>query len=399
VDIEKQMAQKNHGKRRCVMRIIPVASGKGGVGKSLIAANLAVAFAQEGQRVVLADLDLGASNLHLVLGHQSPKTGIGTFLNNTKSDFNEVIADTDVRGLRFIPGDTEIPGTANLKTFQLKALVKRFMALENETDILVLDLGAGTHQSILDFFLLSGQGIVVSAPAVTAVLNAYVFLKNTVFRLMYTSLRKGSPARAYLEKVRRDGSGPQRLYIPKMLPEIKKIDPASYDKFTNRMSHFHPRLIMNLIDDPKDADVAMKIRRSCEEYLDLKIEHLGVVYRDSVQDTALSSRLPVLLYKPRSVLSQAVYRIADKILQSDEDDYSLNAKDIEESFQEAGLEAEIDFSSKMEYVEDLLHSGALSQGDLVETVKSQQLEIAKLKKENNFIKLKLSNAITQGFKP
>ena len=381
------------------MRIIPIASGKGGVGKSLVAANLAVAFSQAGQRVVLADLDLGASNLHLVLGHQAPKLGIGSFLNETKSDFNDVIADTDIRGLRFIPGDTEIPGMANLKPFQLKTLVRRFLSLKDETDILMLDLGAGTHQSILDFFLLSGQGIVVTAPAVTAVLNAYVFLKNTVFRLMYTVFAKGSPAKTYLDQARKDGSGPQRLYIPKLLPEIKKVDPVSYDKFMERMSHYHPRLIMNMIDDPKDADVAMKIRRSCEEYLDLKIEHLGVVYRDTIQDIALSSRLPIVLYKPQSVLSQAIYRIADKVLQSEEDNYTLDDKAIEESFQEAGLEAEIDFSAKMEYVEELLHSGALSQGDLIETVKSQQFEISKLKKENNFLKHKLSSAIAKGFTP
>ncbi|MCL2092846.1 MAG: P-loop NTPase [Treponema sp.] len=381
------------------MRIIPIASGKGGVGKSLMAANLAVAFAQADQRVVLADLDLGASNLHLVLGHHAPKSGIGTFLNDTKSDFNMVIADTDIRGLRFIPGDTEIPGTANLKVFQLRALVRRFLALKEETDILILDLGAGTHQSILDFFLLSGQGIVISAPNVTAVLNAYVFLKNTVFRLMSTVFGKATPAGIYLEKARRDGSGPQRLYIPQMLPEIKKIDPISYEKYIDRIAHFHPRLIMNLIDDPKGADVAMKIRRSCEEYLDLKIEHLGVVYRDSLQDTALASRLPILLYKPQSVLSQAIYRIADKILSGSEDGYSLDERDIEESFQEAGVEAEVDFSNKMDYVEDLLNSGALSQGDLVETVRSQHYEIAKLKKENNFLKLNLSNAMAKGFKP
>jgi flagellar biosynthesis protein FlhG len=382
-----------------MMRIIPVASGKGGVGKSLIAANLGVAFAQAGQRVVLADLDLGASNLHLVLGHQSPRTGIGTFLNDTKSDFNAVIADTDIRGLRFIPGDTEIPGTANLKSFQLRALVKRLLALKNEADILVLDLGAGTHQSILDFFLLSGQGIVVSAPAVTAVLNAYVFLKNTVFRLMFTVFGKGTKARAYLEQARKDGSGAQKLYIPKMLPEIKKIDPVSHEKFVAHIGNLHPRLIMNMIDDPKDADVAMKIRRSCEEYLDLKIEHLGVVYRDGVQDTALSSRLPVVLYKPNSILSQAVYRIADKILSSDEEGSVLDAGEIENSFQEAGVEAEVDFENKIDYVEDLLHSGALSQGDLVETVKSQQLELSKIRKENNFLKLKLSEAMARGYKP
>ena len=380
------------------MRIIPIASGKGGVGKSLVAANLGVALAQAGQRVVLVDLDLGASNLHLVLGHHAPHTGIGTFLNNTKSNFAEVIADTDVRGLRFIPGDTEIPGTANLKAAQLKALVKQLLALKDDTDILILDLGAGTHQSILDFFLLSGQGIVVSAPAVTAVLNAYVFLKNAVFRLMFTSFGKGSKGRAHLEKIRRDGAGHQKLYIPKILPEIKKIDPESYDKFVAHLEGLHPRLIMNLVDEPKDADVAMKIRRSCEEYLDLKIEHLGIMYRDAIQDTALSSRLPITLYKPQSILSQAIYRIADKILQTADDTYTLDDKQIEESFQEAGLEAEIDFDNKIEYVEDLLHSGALTQGDLIETVKSQQFEIAKLRKENNFVKLKLSQALRQGFK-
>ena len=379
------------------MRIIPIASGKGGVGKSLMAANLGVAFAQAGQRVVMADLDLGASNLHLVLGSHSPKNGIGLWLNDTKSDFNKVISDTDIRGLRFIPGDTEIPGTANLKTFQLKSLVKRLLALKDEADILILDLGAGTHQSILDFFLLSGQGIVVSAPVVTAVLNAYVFLKNSVFRLMYTVFNKGSPARAYLEQARKDGSGPQRLYIPKMLPEIKKIDKDSYDKFMTHIARFNPRLIMNLIDDPKDADVALKIRRSCEEYLDLKIEHLGVVYRDSIQDTALSSRLPIVLYKPNSLLSQAIYRIADKILATDPGGTILDAGDIENSFQEAEAEAEVDFEQKMEYVEDLLKSGALSQGDLFETIKTQQIEITKIRKENNFLKRKLAQAIERGF--
>jgi flagellar biosynthesis protein FlhG len=381
-----------------MMRIIPIASGKGGVGKSLVSANLGVAFAQAGQRVVLADLDLGASNLHLVLGQHSPRSGIGTFLNNAKSNFAGVIVDTDVRGLRFIPGDTEIPGTANLKPSQLKALVRQLAALSADTDILILDLGAGTHQSILDFFLLSSQGIVVTAPAVTAVLNAYVFLKNTVFRLMLTSCGKSSEAWAYLEKARKDGSGPQKLYIPKILPEIKKIDRASYDKFTARLKTLHPRLIMNMVDGPKDADVAMKIRRSCEEYLDLRIGYLGVIYRDSAQDIALSSRLPITLYKPEAILSQAIYRIADKILETDEASFTLDERQIDESFQEAGMEAEVDFDNKMEYLEDLLHSGALTQGDLIETVKSQQFEISKLRKENSFIKLKLTQAMQQGFK-
>ncbi|MDR1430263.1 MAG: P-loop NTPase, partial [Spirochaetaceae bacterium] len=292
------------------MRIIPIASGKGGVGKSLIAANLAVAFAQSGQKVVLADLDLGASNLHLVIGHQAPKTGIGTFLSDTRSDFNQVIVDTDILNLRFIPGDGEMPGAANLKAAQKNALIRRL--LQVDADILVLDLGAGTHQFILDFFLLSGQGIVVSAPTVTATLNAYVFLKNTVFRVMYTIFVRGSKGFEYLENLRKDKSGLHKLYIPRMLKDVSSLDPSGYARFQEKINHFRPRLIMNMIEDPKDADVAMKIRRSCEEYLDIKIEHLGVIYRDSMQDVALSSRLPIILYKPQAILSQAIYRIADK---------------------------------------------------------------------------------------
>jgi flagellar biosynthesis protein FlhG len=363
----------------------------------MVAANLAVAFAQAGKRVILADLDLGASNLHLVIGHQAPQLGIGTFLSDTRSDFSKVVADTDIPNLRFIPGDTEIPGTANLKPAQRKALVKRLLALD--ADILILDLGAGTHQSILEFFLLSGQGIIVSAPTVTATLNAYVFLKNTIFRLMYTAFVKDTKAYNYLEKLRKEGSGLQRLYLPKMLQDIKKIDAKSYNKFKTSVDRIHPRLIMNMVQDPKDADVAAKIRRSCEVYLDLKIEHLGVIYRDTLQDTSLAARLPITIYKPQSVLSQAIFRIADKILQSDEDNFTLTDEEINDTFQEAAVEAETDFENKMEYVEELMHSGALSQGDLIETVKTQQIEITKLKKESAFLKYTLSRAIREGFKP
>ena len=209
----------------------------------------------------------------------------------------------------------------------------------------------------------------------------------------------GCIAYEYLEKVKKEGNGGyQRLYIPKILPEIKQIDNASYESFVDHLNRLHPRLVTNMIENPKDADVAMKIRRSCEEYLGIKIEHLGIIYRDSLQDISLASRLPITLYKPSSVLSQAIYRIADKILQSDEVRFSITDKEINESFLETGAEAVVDFESKMEYMGDLLHSGVLSHGDLIETVKTQQLEINKLKKENNFLKTKLAKALKQGFK-
>ena len=377
------------------MQIIPVASGKGGVGKSLLSANLAIALGQAGKKVLLVDLDLGASNLHLVLGVQSPRAGVGTFLTGA-TPFEDIIIRTSYPNVSFIPGDSEIPGLTALKVSQRSSLIKNM--LKTDAEYLVLDLGAGTHLGILDFFLMSPQGIIVSAPSVTATLNAYLFLKNAVFRLMYSCFKKGTTAYECLENLKSDSTSLQRMYIPRIIEEIEKVDPENAQRFRVRIADFHPRLVMNMIDDPKDADKALKIRRSCKEYLNIELEHLGVIYRDSVQDTALASRLPVIIYKPRSILSQAVYRIADKIIQSETETFTDFTSFTDDSFQSAEMEATIDFESKMSFVEELVGSGALSMGDLAETIKSQQYEISVLRKETNLLKNKLTKALQLGFK-
>ncbi|MBE6350995.1 MAG: MinD/ParA family protein, partial [Spirochaetaceae bacterium] len=343
------------------MQIIPVASGKGGVGKSLLSANLAIALGQAGKKVILADLDLGASNLHLVIGHQAPKKGLGTYLTG-QATFEEIITQSEYENVLFIPGDSEIPGLTTIKTSQKNDLIKKFQALK--ADYLILDLGAGTHLTILDMFLLSPQGIVVTAPTVTATLNGYLFLKNTVFRMMYNTFKKNSKAYAYLEQLKSDAASLQRLYIPKLIENIEKIDFASAELFKRRMNQFKPRLILNMIDDPRDADKSLKIRRSCNEYLGLDLDHLGIIYKDTLQDKALASRLPIIIYKPQSLLAQSVYRIAEKIMNSE----TLTFDGLGDSFDLAEAEAADDFEAKMSYVEDLLGSGALTTSDLAETI-------------------------------
>ena len=379
------------------MRVLPVASGKGGVGKSLVAANLSIALAQAGKSVVLVDMDLGASNLHLLLGLSGLKNGIGTYLSNTSIPVEDIIIQTDYSGLYFIPGDAEIPGLANIKVSQKNMLLRRLLSLD--ADYVIIDLGAGTGNTVMEFFLSSGQGLLVTAPTLTATLNAYLFLKNAVFRILSSVLDKKSPAFEYLEALRKDGNALQKVYVPKLLESLEEKDREGYRKFKSRISAFHPQLILNLLDDPADSRKAGKIKRSCKEYLNIDMEHLGIIYRDHLQDIALSSRLPIVVYKPQSVLSQAIYRIADKILQKqDETEVPLDVEQLEESYQAAEMEADIDFDAKIQDVEALLHSGALTRGDLIETIKSQQYEITSLKKENHLLKTKIIRAADQGFK-
>ncbi|MCL1818725.1 MAG: P-loop NTPase [Spirochaetaceae bacterium] len=376
------------------MYIIPIASGKGGVGKSLLAANLSIALGQAGKKVCLADLDLGGSNLHMILGASSPQRGLGTFLNAPANSFEEIIIPTDYKNLSFIPGDAEIPGTANLTGGQKNKIIRRLLGIS--ADYLILDLGAGTNFNILDFFLASNRGIIITTPAPTATVNAYLFLKNIAFRLITTTAGKNSPASDFLDRLKKDGAALQRVYIPKLLEHIKSADPETYAAYLKKASRFRPRLILNMLENPDDTDKANKLRRSCQQYLDVDMEHLGIIYRDDIQDTALRSRLPIILYKPQSILAQAIFRIADKIIQTEEAEEETTdiLVDLDESYQTAEAEASVDFAAKLDYIEDLLQTGALSMGDLIETVKTQQLEINHLKKENQFLKSKLLKYMT-----
>ncbi len=379
------------------MHILPIASGKGGVGKSLVAANLAIALSQANKRVVLVDLDLGGSNLHLVLGIHHVPAGIGNVIQQSSVQLTDVLMPTDYPNLQFIPGDAEIPGIANLNNKQKLMLLRRLKQLD--TDYVIIDLGAGTSFNTLDFFLSSSRGIIVTTPTPTAIVNAYLFLKNAVFRIITNNVKRKSPGGEYLEKVKKDGTQLQRMNISSLMQQLQTHDANSFQKVHEALLRFRPRVVLNLLEDPKDAQKAHRLRRSCAQYLDTDLEHLGIIYRDDLQDIALSSRLPIISYKPNSVLSQAVYRIADKVLQStDADEDLMDIQDIDESYASAGMEAEIDFQAKIDYIEDLLHAGALSTGDLIETIKNQQLEITQLKKQNMLYKTKLVKAVQQGYK-
>ena len=380
------------------MQILPIASGKGGVGKSLLSANLAIALGQAGKKVVLADLDLGASNLHLALGHNVKNNSIGTYLTD-KSSFQSIIEPTEYDNVSFIAGDSQIPGLTTLKAAQKTKLLRNFHSID--ADFLILDLGAGTHQIILDMFLQSPQGILVTAPTVTATLDGYLFLKNSVFRLLNTTYKRGSAGHQYLEQLKTNSDAMKSIYIPKLVDQLSVVDPVNTGLFKTRMNQFKPRLVMNMIDDPKDADRAQRIRNSCSQYLGMDLEYLGLMYRDQLQDKALSSRLPVIIYKPNCVLSQAIYRIAEKVIAAEPryfDDDFTNTIDSATSFMQAEEDANDDYNLKLSGLNDLIGSGQLSTYELIDMIKTQAYEIGQLRKENNLLKSKIVKAAQQGFR-
>ena len=132
------------------MQIIAIASGKGGVGKSMLTANLAVALGQSGKQVVAADLDLGGSNLHLALGAMGLPRGVGTYFDKPSTQLEEIIYPTDYPNLSIIPGESELPGIANVPPAPKQRLLHDLKNLQ--CDYLLLDLGAGTHYNTNGLF-------------------------------------------------------------------------------------------------------------------------------------------------------------------------------------------------------------------------------------------------------
>jgi flagellar biosynthesis protein FlhG len=378
------------------MTIVPIASGKGGVGKSLLAANVGILLAKSGKRVVLADLDFGGSNLHLILGTKANEPGIGTFLTAGNMDFGEIIRPTDYGNLRFIAGDNELPGIANLSAGQKRKLISRLRNVD--ADILILDLGAGTSFNVMDFFLLSRRGIIVTTPTPTALVNAYLCIKNALFRLLTSHIKRGTDADTLLKELSKNAAQMQRLYLPNIVGRLEGVAPEAIGEFRAAAEKFRPRIVINMLDDPKEVNKLVRLRASCAQYLGIEVEQYGVLYRDELQDIALNARLPIVLYKPKSILSSAVGRIAERLAEESETEDGEVWIDADESFEAAVVEAENDFDAKADYVNELLDGGVLTHGDLLETVKSQQIEIRHLRKQNELLSSKLVKAAKQGYK-
>ncbi|MDA3811223.1 MAG: AAA family ATPase [Spirochaetaceae bacterium] len=225
-------------------QIIPVASGKGGVGKTTTVANLGISIARTGKTVILIDLDLGESNLHTVMGIKNTKPGLGHFINKREESFESLIQKTEIERLYMITGDSLFTGSANLPYFQKKKIIK---SIQNLTaDYILLDIGSGSSYNVIDFFLISPESLIVTIPETTALLNAYSFIKNALYRLIYLALPPKSDARLYFNEFCTNSIEKGENSLQDLLTAIRGFDKDSSDKINAAISQFNPHIIFNM---------------------------------------------------------------------------------------------------------------------------------------------------------
>ena len=301
-------------RRRC--KIIPIAGGKGGVGKTELCAGLGIRLGQLGYRTVVIDLDLGGSNLHSTLAIKNKKPGLGNFFSDRKLTFEGLVAATPYDNLFFVPGDVLVAGMPNITYGQKRSLLKHIESIDS--DYVLLDLGSGASNNVVDFFLVSNSGIVVCSPHVGAVLNAYSFLKNMVFRFFFRAFAKQPEIARYLRKEIREVRPGQPVRVATVIDGIREIDEEAADRARRYVNLLQPSMVLNLARSTDDLNIAESLRELVSKNLDVYLQSLGAIMFD--ERLAASHRVaqPIVVADPTGIMAIQIDRLAQKIVQSPE---------------------------------------------------------------------------------
>jgi flagellar biosynthesis protein FlhG len=269
--------------------IITVGGGKGGVGKSIVALNLAALLAQDGHRVVIADMDLGAANQHLLLGLPNPAMGLQAMLDKSVGEAKNCLTDTQVPNLRLLAGTSGVLGSANITHAQKVLLLRKLRALE--ADIIVVDVGAGVGYNALDFFDLGVRKLLVTTPQVTALHDAYAFLKSAVLRLLRHSVEEAIDA-AMLEPATLSTSTEK---VVEILARLREIRPALADKVFTEIERFGACMVGNQVFKDAHAGVFGAVANTMHDFLGLKVPVLGWLRSSAAIHESVNSRRPLVL--------------------------------------------------------------------------------------------------------
>jgi flagellar biosynthesis protein FlhG len=252
------------GKSRDI-RVISIASGKGGVGKSSISVNLAIAMSRLGSRVLILDADFGLANVDVMLGITT-RLDLSYFLRGDKM-LHEII-QLGHEGVRFISGGSGVGELINMKDEQISELLSKIVHIDAPIDVIIMDAGAGVSSTIMQVLLASSETIVVTTAEPTSVLDAYALVKTVV---------------------KHDASHP--LHV-----------------------------LANKCENLKEAqNVQAGFINVCGRHLGKNINPLGLISYNHEITASIKRQMPITVSDPRGITSREIVTIARTILDMPEE--------------------------------------------------------------------------------
>lgn len=255
---------KAENPNRPLARVITITSGKGGVGKSNTAINLAVQFRKMGQRVIILDADFGLANIEIMFG-AVPKHNLCDLIYQGKN-IREIITWGPME-IGFISGGSGIAGLSNLSKDYLTYIIQNLAELDAIADIIIVDTGAGIADAVLEFLVASGEIILVTTPEPTSITDSYSLLKAL----------------------------------------------SRHPRFSAEKSQI--KMLSNRVDREEDGLLLFeKLNAVVTRYLKLPITFLGAVPYDSQLSKAVMQQMPVSIQVPQAKSSLAYETIAEKLM-------------------------------------------------------------------------------------
>ena len=275
-------------------RIYVIGGGKGGTGKSFITASLGTILAQQGKKVLLVDLDLGAANLHTFLALGKPPIGLKQYLNKEVRELNDVVIKTKQANLSVLSSAGCSLEIANLYYAQKLKLIKAINKMSY--DYLFIDLGSGTHYNTLDFYLISNEGIIITTPEPISVENMFRFMKSIYLRKIKQVLKNNGlniVCQEYLKSVKDS----QIRSFSDIINFLRQYDVKNGTNIESCIKDQKIGLILNQFRWQVDMNFGHELTKVCNKHLYFNYHFLGNISSDNkISDATMKDRVFVNEY-------------------------------------------------------------------------------------------------------
>ncbi|HKJ05275.1 MAG TPA: P-loop NTPase [Geopsychrobacteraceae bacterium] len=292
--------------------LIPVGGGKGGVGKSLTAANLAAALAKLGKQTILVDLDLGGSNLYSYLGLPNSNPGIGDFLLNRDGALADYQTGTSYPNLSYIPGDGRTPFMANLPYAHKIKLAREIGRLE--ADYVIIDIGAGTSFNTIDYFSLAPLGMLLTTPDTPSLMNMLAFLKSFLLRNIIARIKKFPKTETLIRVIQRQTLNSSLLTVDMVRARLLEISPEAAAEVDQIITTYRPRVVFNLADAPEELLIANSVGKAAMRQLSIQIDWFGYLYFDPAVRASVKQRKLLLEIDQAGVYAAGIRALAEQVI-------------------------------------------------------------------------------------
>ena len=288
--------------------IYPVASGKGGTGKSTIVSNIGASLAGKGYNVILVDCDFGGSDLHLFLDVPIKVPNLGHFVNGEITTFCDLPRPTSVKGLKIICGGSENIGMANISEISRNE-IKNYL-YELEADYVLIDLGAGTGKNTLDYFSFVKTGIVVCTPEPQSRVCTYSLLKNSVFKSFVEICLPDKNVTQILQNFIK-GPGRRNGKVCDLIDNIRVKNSSISYEIIEYLKSFRPGIIANRVRKRSQIDDVNRFVKVVREFLSIELTNFGFIRSDRTVLEACQTGSLFVLDNEEAPASMDLRRIMD----------------------------------------------------------------------------------------